>query len=78
MTRYIDTVEHRATVYSLHSTPGMRDWTKQDFLTWLAEHDRQTAEKAWDEGFDAGERDVLQHDTFDEPCIPNPYRKETS
>lgn len=29
---------------------------------------------AWDEGFDAGERDAMGHVTFDEPCIPNPYR----
>ena len=31
---------------------------------------------AWDEGFDAGERDVLEHETFNEPCIKNPYRKD--
>jgi hypothetical protein len=43
------------------------------FDRWLEEHD---AEK-WDEGFDAGERDVMQHGagSFDTPCIPNPYRK---
>lgn len=29
---------------------------------------------AWDEGFDAGERDAMGHVTFDEPCIQNPYR----
>lgn len=34
--------------------------------------------EAWDEGFDAGERDVFQHEKHgwgDERCIPNPYRK---
>lgn len=29
--------------------------------------------EAWEEGFDAGERDVMEHVTFDEPCVPNPY-----
>jgi hypothetical protein len=33
------------------------------------------AEK-WDEGYDAGERDAMSHETFDEPCIPNPYRQQ--
>jgi len=42
----------------------------------LAAHDRVVAANAWDEGFDAGERDVLEHEAgnFDSPCIPNPYR----
>lgn len=40
----------------------------------LAEVERAAAEKAWDEGFDAGERDAMQHQTFNEPCIENPYR----
>ncbi len=31
----------------------------------------------WDEAFDAGERDAFSHQTFDEPCIPNPYRMES-
>lgn len=32
--------------------------------------------EAWDEGFDAGERDVFEHEHngFDTPCIQNPYR----
>ena len=31
---------------------------------------------AWDEGFDAGERDVFEHErgSYDSPCIRNPYR----
>lgn len=29
----------------------------------------------WYEGFDAGEQDYAAHETFDEPCTPNPYRK---
>jgi len=32
--------------------------------------------RVWREGFDAGERDVMQHEesTFDTPCVPSPYR----
>lgn len=33
---------------------------------WLAEHDRQVAERAWDEGYEAG-RGARRH-------IPNPHR----
>lgn len=46
----------------------------------LAEVDRLRGQlaDAWDEGFDAGERDAFSHQTFDEPCIPNPYRKDQS
>lgn len=35
--------------------------------------------RVWREGFDAGERDVMQHEesTFDTPCIPSPYRAAT-
>lgn len=36
---------------------------------------------AWDEGFEAGEADVMQHqdtDDWDRPCIQNPYRKVES
>lgn len=32
--------------------------------------------KIWDEGFDAGEKDVMGHETWEEPCIQNPYRRE--
>ena len=35
--------------------------------------------EAWDEGFDAGEKDVYNHEQDgyrdDTPCIPNPYRR---
>ena len=36
-------------------------------------------EEAWDQGFDAGERDVMEHesDGWERDCIPNPYREET-
>ena len=35
----------------------------------------------WAEGFDAGERDVFEHDRTgwnDSPCIPNPHRGEAN
>lgn len=46
----------------------------------LAEVDRLRGylADAWDEGFDAGEKDAFSHQTFNEPCIPNPYRKGQS
>lgn len=55
--------------------------SRAPFDRWLAEHDRQTAEQAWDEGFDAYEADHLHHDAHgwgDEECATvthNPYRK---
>ena len=35
--------------------------------------------QAWDEGFDAGERDAMDaaHTSGDSPYIPNPYRQES-
>jgi uncharacterized protein YecA (UPF0149 family) len=58
--------------YPDNERPGAR----QEFLTWLATYERGVRAEAWDEGFDEGERDVMEnHATFDEPCIPNPYRE---
>ena len=36
--------------------------------------------RVWREGFDAGERDVMQHEesTFYTPCVPSPYRAATT
>lgn len=50
------------------------------FDAMYAEATRRASEAAWDEGFDAGERDVFAHEMagFDEPCIQNPYRKEST
>ena len=44
----------------------------------LTEHDRQIAERAWNEGFDSGFYDGQVHPTSDacETVIQNPYRKE--
>lgn len=45
----------------------------------LAEVERAAAEKAWEEGFDAAELDVFEHEkhNWGNDCIPNPYAKET-
>jgi hypothetical protein len=45
------------------------------FDRWLAE----VKAEAWEEGFDAGERDVHEHELThwdDSDCIQNPYRGE--
>ena len=48
-------------------------WPGDDFDRWL----KQIKAEAWAEGFDAGERDVWEHqhkeDGWDADCIPNPY-----
>lgn len=43
-----------------------------EFDTWL----NAVKADAWDEGFDAGEQDVMQHEQHDwaNACIVNPYR----
>jgi len=55
------------------------------FRRWLAEHDRQVAEKAWDEGKRAEElgwthvysgHPVPEGDMCDECEVVNPYRQE--
>jgi hypothetical protein len=73
MSAYAQSVEHMAAVYSLGAPddPFLRERRRAEFLDWLAGE----LSKAWDEGFNAGEIDVWQHETFDEPCISNPYRK---
>lgn len=42
-----------------------------------AEHMLPIAQRIWDEGFDAGERDAFDlHEHPDHECIKNPYRKD--
>ena len=53
--------------------PGDVGMVRGQFVRWLT----TVKADAWDEGFDAGERDAHEHKTFDEPCIPNPYRDTT-
>ena len=49
--------------------PSERGQAREDFWDLLA--------RIWDEGFDAGERDVWEHEhgSYDDPCIPNPYER---
>lgn len=49
-----------------------------DFDSWLAEHNRQLAARAWDEGYRDGVRDEARAYGSDqeEPPTPNPYREE--
>lgn len=46
----------------------------------LADSVRELQAQAWDEGFDAGEQDVHEHELThwdDSDCIQNPYREDT-
>lgn len=65
MTRWYDMSEQEAT---------------EAFDAFMAAHVRVVAAQAWDEGFDAGERDVMNHEmnSYDDACIANPYRTEES
>jgi hypothetical protein len=47
---------------------------------WLAARIREAKAEAWDEGFDAGEKDVWDVDITNENhvCTPNPYRSGTT
>lgn len=42
------------------------------FDNWLAEHDRQVAEKAWEEGYATGDADALTENRLD---TPNPHQQ---
>lgn len=48
-----------------------RDMTEAAFDRWLAAHDREVAEKAWDEGYDTAIRDE------DRGSSINPYRSSS-
>ena len=50
-----------------------------EFERWLAAHDQEVAARAWDEGFDAGEKDAWDVDVTNEShvCTPNPYRSRS-
>lgn len=50
-----------------------------EFDTWLAEHDRQIAEAAWSEGYQAGVHDERIAAGWDYPATPgraNPYKEQ--
>lgn len=50
--------------------------TPDEFDRWLEEHDREVAERAWDEGWDKAER--FGYPSEDPEFYENPYRKETT
>lgn len=84
---FIDTIsEHRLTFdypendlgeckHCQLSSTGIAEHLAEKLFKDVEETIRKAQEAAWDEGFDAGEQDVHQHKTFNEPCIPNPYRR---
>lgn len=64
----------------IHSNAVVRAGFGNTNESFAAEFDRwlkQIKAEAWREGFDAGERDVWEHehseDGWDADCIPNPY-----
>lgn len=94
MSKYCDvSCEHNPCTNFMPTTENVRerysDWydgpievsidiADAEFDRWL----KQVKAKAWAEGFDAGERDVWEHqhgeagEDWDKDCIPNPYIEE--
>lgn len=58
------------------------EWSAADHADDLLASDfiKQIRAEAWSQGFDAGERDVFEHEAhkngFDSPCVSNPYGEE--
>ena len=52
----------------------MRETQRQEFRRMIQGVKRQ----AWEEGFEAGERDVFEHErhNYENPCIENPYKED--
>lgn len=63
---YVDSVEHRAAVYSQATVPEMRDWARTDFEKWAL----TIQEKAWDAGHNQGFADGTD-------SVWNPLREHT-
>lgn len=58
------------------ATGGSPDQPSDEWAA-ITEHDRQVAERAWDEGCSVGSRDVLAASRDgDTPPLKNPYRKD--
>jgi hypothetical protein len=84
VTEYTPSTDHVRNVYDLARLrwDGEKDGDLE-FDRWLGEELAKAHSEGyllgkchgWDEGFDAGERDVMRHGTWDEPCIENPYRE---
>lgn len=91
MTEYMPTIEQVRYRYWSYGSPvpeflqGTAEYVAgADFDRWLAEHDRQVAERAWAEGYRQGwgDRDEDFHafyvpSGFEQDTL-NPYRKEAT
>lgn len=62
---YTPTTEQWKAGREAHRASG----TPASLAVWLSEHDRQVAERAWEEGYQAG----LERDGYHGPDL-NPYR----
>lgn len=61
-------------------TDGNEDARSEEAHRWLAEHDRQVAERAWNEGRTSVALDMARpiDDSGMRPATINPYRKEAA
>lgn len=66
------------------TTEDVREWYadsvdrlggEAEFDRWLAAHDRETAARAWDEGYRQGRSDQADHSMYHETHTANPYRE---
>lgn len=75
---YTPTTEAVRAAYA--PTPGMISeysrLRKAQFDRWLAEVIRENRAIGWDQGFEAGERDVMEHNrtSWSADCTANPHR----
>lgn len=72
MSDYVPTTEAIRQQWNNAVGSHLKDSRNDEFLRWL----NSIKADAWDEGFDAGELDVFQHEQHDwaNACIVNPYR----
>ena len=66
-------LEYREEKWSRHIWEAQR--LLEEMTPWLFEHDRQVAERAWDEGWGASERFGYPIDGVDSETYKNPYTK---
>lgn len=62
--------------FSAGTVQFFRDQSAGDWDAWIAEHDRQVAERAWNEGFDEAMDDIGAAESMAEHGeSTNPYRR---
>lgn len=49
---------------------------RRQFSRWIAAHDRETAARAWDDGYQQGRSDQADHSMYHQTHTANPYREE--